>query len=104
MQAICDRSGAPLPERRAHLGPGEQRYRLEEFRDLLYGFASLREELLWTLQWAGSAWDHRGLHRHRGAIPLDQFVHEINERDLEAMWSLRRLCEAAPARSVRRQA
>ena len=27
-------------------------------------------------------------------MTLNQFVHEINERDLEAMWSLRRLCEA----------
>ena len=102
VQAICDRSGAALPERRAHLGPGERRYRLEEFRDLLYGFASLREELLWTLQWAGAAWEHRGVHPHRGEIPLDQFVHEINERDLEAMWSLRRLCEAGAGAARRR--
>ena len=103
VQAICDRSGAPLPERRAHLGPGERRYRLEEFRNLLYGFASLREELLWTLQWADRAWDHHGVHRHRGEVTLGEYVHEINERDLEAMWSLRRLCEAAPAGSGRRR-
>lgn len=101
--AICARDGAPLGERRAHLGPGERRYRLDQFQDLLWGFASLREELLWTLQWAGSAWEHHGVHPHRGTVPLEQFVHEINERDLEAMWSLRRLCEAAPAGSGRRQ-
>jgi len=64
--------------------------------------AGVREELLWTLQWAGSAWEHRGVHRHRGEIPLDQFVHEINERDLEAMWSLRRLCEAGAGAARRR--
>ena len=103
VRAICDRSGTRLAERRAHLGPGERRYRLEQFRDLLWGFASLREELLWTLQWADAAWEHHGVHRHRGEVTLDQFVHEINERDLEAMWSLRSLCEAAPAGSGRRR-
>ena len=102
VQAICARSGAPLPERRAHLGPGERRYRLEQFQDLLWGFASLREELLWTLQWAEAAWEHHGVHRHRGEVTLNQFVHEINERDLEAMWTIRRLCEADAATSQRR--
>ncbi len=103
VHAICARSGARLAERRAHLGPGERRYRLEQFQHLLWGFASLREELLWTLQWAEGSWEHHGVHRHRGEVTLDQFVHEINERDLDAMWSLRRLREAAPAGSGRRR-
>ena len=102
VQAICARSGARLTERRAHLGPGERSYRLEDFRNLLWEFSSLREELLWTLQWADSAWEHKGIHPHRGEVTLNQFVHEINERDLEAMWSLRRLCEADAATRARR--
>ena len=76
VQAICARSGARLPERRAHLGPGERSYRLEDFRNLLWEFSSLREELLWTLQWADSAWEHKGIHPHRGEVTLNQFVHE----------------------------
>ena len=99
VEAILARSGARLPERRAHLGPGERGYRLEQFQNLLRQFASFREELLWTLEWAGSAWEHRGVHPHRGEVTLDQFIHEINERDLEAMWSLRHLREAAQAAS-----
>ena len=37
------------------------------------------------------------MHPYRGEISLSQYVHEINERDLDAMWSLRRLREGAAA-------
>ena len=58
----------------------------------------LREELLWELEWAGPAWERGGVHPYRGEVSFGQYVHEINERDLDAMWSLRRLREAAGAR------
>ena len=97
VQALSARDGVRLPERRAHLGPGERSYRRDDLPELLWDFATLREELLWTLQIAGPGWGHAGVHPYRGEVTLSQFVHEINERDLEAMWSLRQLREAAPA-------
>ncbi len=97
VQALSAREGVRLPERRAHLGPGEHAYRRDDLPELLWDFAALREELLWTLQTAGPGWEHVGVHPYRGKVTLSQFVHEINERDLGAMWSLRQLREAAPA-------
>ncbi len=99
VQALSARDGARLPERRAHLGPGEHAYRRDDLPELLWDFATLREELLWTLQIAGAGWEHVGVHPYRGEVTFSQLVHEINERDLEAMWSLRRLREAVRARS-----
>lgn len=97
VRAMLQRDGARLPERRAHLLPAEGGYDRSEVRDLLWGFATLREELLWELEWAGPGWDHHGVHPYRGAIAVGEYVHEINERDLDAMWSLRRLREEAEA-------
>ena len=97
VQSMIQRDGARLRERRAHLGPGEKPYADADVSDLLWDFATLREELLWLLDLAGPAWEHSGIHPYRGEISLSQYVHEINERDLEAMWNLRRLREAAPA-------
>ena len=54
---------------------------------------ALREGLLWTLQTAGIGWEHAGRHPYRGEVSLSEYVHEINERDLEAMWNLRWLRE-----------
>jgi len=97
VQALIARDGARLPERRAHLAPRERGYLAADRYELLWDFATLREELLWTLEFAGDEWDHAGVHPYRGAVSLSAYVHEINERDLEAMWSLRRLRAAAAA-------
>lgn len=99
VHALCARDGARLPERRAHLGPGEGSYGHDELPELLWDFALLRDELLWALQTAGPGWEHAGVHPYRGEVSLSQFVHEINERDLEAMWRLRQLRESLPART-----
>ena len=95
VQSLIARDGAPLPERRAHLGPGEHEYRSADLPELLWDFATLREDLLWSLHLAGPEWEHAGVHPYRGEVSLSQYVHEITERDLEAMWSLRRLREGA---------
>ena len=99
VQTLSSRDGARLPERRAHLGPGERAHRAGDLPELVWDFATLREELLWTLQTAGPGWEHTGVHPYRGEVTLSQYVREINERDQEAMWGLRRLREAARARS-----
>ena len=98
VRAMLARDGARLPERRAHLAPGEGRYASADLHELVWDFAMLREELLWELEWAGPAWERGGVHPYRGEVSFGQYVHEINERDLDAMWSLRRLREAAGAR------
>ena len=46
---------------------------------------------------AGPGWDHAGEHPFRGRIPLERWVHEISDRDLEATWSLRHLRERLQA-------
>lgn len=97
VQAIVARDGARLRERRAHLGPGEGAYESADLGELLWDFAMMREELLWVLHAAGPGWDHVGTHPYRGEVSLGEFVHEINERDLDAMWSLRRLRDGATA-------
>ena len=97
VRAMLARDGARLAERRAHLLPGEGAHAAADVRELLWDFASLREELLWELEWAGPAWERRGFHPHRGEVSFADYVHEINERDLDAMWSLRRLREEAGA-------
>ena len=97
VQAMLRRDGARLRERRAHLAPGEGGYALSRVDELVWDFEALRQELLWELEWAGSGWDHRGLHPYRGEVSLADYVHEINERDLDAMWNLRRLREEAEA-------
>ena len=97
VQAMLQRDGARLPVRRAHLLPAEGGYESAGVDELLWDFASLREELLWELEWAGPLWERRGVHPYRGEVSLSDYVHEINERDLDAMWSLRRLREEAEA-------
>ena len=65
--------------------------------ELVWDFETSRQELLWELEWAGPGWERRGVHPYRGEVSLPDYVHEINERDLDAMWNLRRLREEAEA-------
>ena len=97
VRAVLARDGAPLPERRAHLAPGEGACGRPDLGELLWGYAEAREELLWEIELAGREWEHAGVHPHRGAIALAAWVREIHERDLEALWSLRRLRSEAAA-------
>lgn len=97
VRAMLRRDGATIDERRAHLGPGERDYSAVRAPELVWEFLSLREELVWELYEVGSAWEHRGNHPHRGEVTLGQYLHEVNERDLEAMWMLRQRAEALTA-------
>lgn len=98
VRAVVRRDGARVEERRAHHGPAEHDYRAAPVEDLLWDFATLREEMVWTLREAHEAWGHAGLHPFRGRVPLQQWVHEISDRDLEAMWKLRRLVDQVQER------
>ncbi|HRC62608.1 MAG TPA: hypothetical protein PLX85_05230 [Dehalococcoidia bacterium] len=102
VEAILRRDGAPIEERRAYLAPGEHDYLDESIDELVWDFMTERESLLWSLEWS-DAWEHAGEHPYRGRVPLLQYLHEINERDLEAAWRLRKLQEALGAGAVRRR-
>ncbi len=97
VRAILARDGARIEERRAHHGPDEHDYRSTQVEELWWDFATMREDIVWTLRTAGDAWEHRGLHPFRGAVSLEQYVREINERDLDAMWKLYNLREQSEA-------
>ncbi|MGE0134152.1 MAG: hypothetical protein AB7L91_13440 [Dehalococcoidia bacterium] len=102
VEAIVRRDGAPIEERRAHLAPGERDFRDASIDELVWEFVSERESLLWTLEWS-DAWERAGEHPYRGRVTLLQYLHEVNERDLEAAWQLRRLHEALGAGAGRRR-
>ncbi len=104
VKAIISRDGARIEERRALHGPAERDYRSQRIGKLLSAFATLRDELMWTLREAGAGWEHAGQHLYRGRVPLERWVHEISERDLEATWKLRRLREQLEARDAPRPA
>ncbi len=102
VEAILRRDGAPIEERRAHLAPGERDYLDASIDDLVWDFVSERESLLWTLEFT-DAWDRAGEHPYRGRVTLLQYLHEINERDLEAAWQLRKLHDALGVVASRRR-
>jgi hypothetical protein len=102
ISAMIDRDGARIEERRAHLVPDETDFETTPVRRLFSDFVTLREELLWTLQLAEDGWDHAGKHPYRGRVTLSQYVHEVNERDLEAMLQLRGIREALQMRRATR--
>ncbi len=89
--AMSRMDGAAIEERRAMHGPAEERYRFADVAELLWEYATLREETIWLLETAGRAWNHVGVHPYRGEVPFTQWVQEINERDLDAMWRIQRI-------------
>ena len=97
VNAMILRDGARIETRRAEFGPLEHDYRSERVEDLLWEFSNLREDTVWTLRGAGAGWEHVGEHPFRGTVTLARWVHEINERDLGAMWRIERLREAIHA-------
>ena len=99
VRSMLRRDHAPIAERRAHLSPGEQDFHAARVEDLIWDFLTVREELVWLLYGAEGAWEHCGAHPHRGEVSLSTYVHEVNERDLEAMWMLRRRAEAFAAQA-----
>ena len=99
VEAMVARDGARVEERRAYLVPGEQDYLDEPIEELVWDFLTLRESLLWKLELVDD-WERSGQHPYRGRISLVEYLHEVNERDLEAAWKLRKLHEAIEASST----
>lgn len=94
IRAVIRRDGAHIAERRAVFAPGEQRLERERPLGVLWEFLSMRQDLLWELADAEYAWEHAGEHPYRGRVTLSTLVHEVNERDLDAMWTIQRRREA----------
>lgn len=90
LAAMMRIDGAPIEERRAMHGPDERCYDADDVSDLYWDFLTLREETIWLLQSAGTAWNHVGTHSYRGEVEVQQYVMEMNERDLDAMWRIQR--------------
>lgn len=103
VQAMLQRDGAPIEERRAYHGPDEQNYRDAAIEELWWDFATLREDMVWTLRTGGDSWGNAGRHVFRGRIPLVDYVRQINERDLDQMWKLYDLREQMEAAGIARQ-
>ena len=90
LEAMVRIDGAPIEDRRAMHGPDERQYSSDDVAELLWEFLTLREETEWLLQSAGTSWRHVGIHPYRGEVELQQYVMEINERDLDCMWRIQR--------------
>lgn len=82
--------GSLIAARRADQGP-EDPYTADDVARLLWDFATLREETLWTLESAGGRWRNAGIHPFRGEVEVLAWVREMTERDLDAMWRIQRI-------------
>lgn len=90
LSAMVRIDGSRIEDRRAMHGPDEDRYDARDVAELLWEFLTLREETEWLLQSAGTSWRHVGIHPYRGEVELQQYVMEMNERDLDCMWRIQR--------------
>lgn len=63
--------------------------------DLLYGFAGLRQHVLYLLHGlAPDEWQRGGTHPYRGIITVAALVRELNEHDLNHLWQILRIKES----------
>ncbi|TAK73633.1 MAG: hypothetical protein EPO16_12255 [Dehalococcoidia bacterium] len=94
LEAMLRVDGSPIAARRAeerlNPGPGATRGG-EGVADLLWDFATLREETLWILESAGGRWNNVGIHPFRGEVDVLTWVQEMSERDLDAMWRIQHI-------------
>jgi hypothetical protein len=98
INAMISRDGARIQERRAQHGPREGDYQRLHVDELIWEFATAREEMLWTLNDADGLWHRTGEHSFRGAVTLTEWVAEVNERDLDVMWRIGRIVDRVRAR------
>lgn len=94
LEAMLRVDGSRIGDRRAIRFTDDGAYRNADPADLLWDFATLRDETTWLLEGAGTGWNHVGIHPYRGEVSVLQFVQEINERDLDAMWRIQRAHDA----------
>lgn len=94
LEAMVRIDGSRIHDRRAMHGPEEGRYTSDDIAELLWEFLTQREETEWLLQSAGTSWRHVGIHPYRGEVELQQYVMEMNERDLDCMWRIQRARDA----------
>lgn len=94
LEAMLRVDGSRIGERRAMAQVEDGAYRRADPADLLWDFATLRDETVWLLESAGAAWNHVGIHPFRGEVTVMQWVQEMNERDLDAMWRIQRAHDA----------
>jgi len=90
LEAMLRVDGSPIEPRRAEQGPDEP-YTADDVAELLWDFATLREETLWILESAGARWRNVGIHPYRGEVEVLTWVQEMTERDLDAMWRIQRI-------------
>ncbi|MDP2328592.1 MAG: maleylpyruvate isomerase N-terminal domain-containing protein, partial [Dehalococcoidia bacterium] len=81
LQTMTRVDGDPIQERRAIHGPQERDYGADDVAELLWDFLTLREETVWLLEGAGSAWNYVGIHPFRGEVSVLTWVQEMSERD-----------------------
>ncbi len=91
LEAMLRIDGASIAARRSERGLDEERYTAEDVAELLWDFATLREETLWILESAGGRWRNVGIHPFRGEVEVLTWVQEMTERDLDSMWRMQRI-------------
>ena len=91
LEAMLRIDGSTIPARRSERGLEEEHYDADEAAELLWDFATLREETLWILESAGGRWQNVGVHPFRGEVEVLTWVQEMSERDLGAMWRIQRI-------------
>lgn len=68
----------------------------ESLEEAAMGYQHTRERLQYTLwELDSDDWSRTGDHPYRGAISIEQLVRDLHWHDLEYMWRLQRLKEAA---------
>jgi len=101
LEAMLRVDGSSIAERRAVAAAADGEYRRADVTELLWDFATLRDETVWLLQSAGSAWNYVGMHPFRGEVSVAEWVQEMNERDLDAMWRIQKIQDALrPSRQL----
>lgn len=90
LEAMLRVDGSAIAARRAEEHRGNPRG-AEDVAELLWDFATLREETLWILESAGGRWHNVGIHPFRGEVDVLTWVQEMSERDLDAMWRIQHI-------------
>lgn len=91
LEAMLRIDGSSIAARRTERAMEEERYTADDVAEVLWDFATLREETLWILKSAGGRWRNVGIHPFRGEVEVLTWVQEMSERDLDAMWRMQRI-------------